>query len=57
MGDLKSVASLTAGGRYYMTPAVAVGLDVTGEKYTDDSDHRDQVIVVIALRYDFGQRR
>ena len=40
--------TLSAGGRYYFTPAFAAGIDV--------SDNSDGTTWGIALRYDFGKR-
>lgn len=52
--DIDSIISVTAGGRYYVTPAFALGLDLTSRQYDEDILDFKEAILSFNFRYDFG---
>ena len=55
VGDLKSIFGVSVGGRYYFTPAFAVGLDLSSDKYDKDSlDVKEQVLPAVTFRFNIG---
>jgi hypothetical protein len=54
VGDLESIVGFSVGGRYYITPAFAVGLDLSSDKYDKDVLGVREQIAAVTLRYNFG---
>jgi hypothetical protein len=54
VGDVGSIVGVTVGGRYYFTPAFAFGLDVSSDKYDEDSFDLTERIAALTFRYNFG---
>lgn len=54
VGDIKSIVGFSIGGRYYFTPAFAVGLDLSSDKYDKDFIDAKEQIAAVTLRYNFG---
>lgn len=56
LGDLNGVLTITIGGRYHFAPTLAVGLDLSHQKYDSDFLTAKENIATVSLRYDFGTR-
>jgi hypothetical protein len=57
--SLKSIQStygLTVGGRYFLTPAFALGLDISAQMYDKKTLDATETVAAITFRYDFGTR-
>ena len=54
VSTLKSIFGLTVGGHYYFTPQLALGLDLTTQKYDKSVLDVKENMAALSFRYDFG---
>lgn len=56
--DETKLGTFSIGGRYFITPRFAMGLDLIGNNYEDDEtgEEFDESIAMLTFRYDFGRR-
>jgi hypothetical protein len=56
--DETKISTFSVGGKYFITPRFALGLDILGNNYEDDEGGAeiDESIALITFRYDFGKR-
>jgi hypothetical protein len=56
-GDLASAMRYAFGGRYYVSPAFATGMELSVRKRDKNEEDMTEAIIAVTLRYDFGKRR
>jgi hypothetical protein len=51
---IKSILGASVGGRYFLTPALALGVDVSGQKYSKNTLDATESMVAFSVRYQFS---